>query len=135
MDLSKEFVLMCQKAVEIQKDWKPQPYDFFWDTFGESIEKGWEFIVGKPDDYSEPFEKEKSYIFLPRQDQLQEILGKTIQFVNDQYFGWMANWVVSNDLYLEEWYPQSTEQILLAALMKEKFNKTWDADKKEWLVN
>ena len=79
MDISKEYVKMCEKAVEIQNLWKPQDFDFVMGQY-ISVIKVWEIVqdvghaslkplfttAGKWAWYSR-----EELIWLPRQDQLQ----------------------------------------------------------------
>lgn len=75
------------------------------------------------------YQRNSEYYFpIWRQDQLQEMLEKPIGFVVDSYWNWMNSWINDNDFYLEDWYPQTAEQILLAALMQVKFNKKWNGE-------
>ena len=77
----------------------------------------------------------KKEIWLPRQDQLQEMvipedekdcLNKYIVLLDD-----FQDWVL-NDCTGLEWahlHAVTMEQLWLAFVMKEKFNKTWNGDK------
>jgi hypothetical protein len=81
MDTSKEYILMCEKAEEIQKEWRksPEPMDMYciigimlsdiyyytWDSFVNRHFSG----RGKSRFYQEG-EIGESICFLPRQDQL-----------------------------------------------------------------
>ncbi len=83
------------------------------------------------------FKKSGEWCQLERQDQLQEMvpneymvdwtpslfplhLAKVLaDFVDEMHDGW-------DDM---SWQPSSMEQLWLAFVMKEKFDKTWDGDK------
>lgn len=73
MDTSKKYIEMCKTVKEIQDKWMPEYGDFYEDhhnirkTIGTLAEK--EFISRRP--LPLPF------IWIPRQDQLQEILSET----------------------------------------------------------
>ena len=65
---------------------------------------------------------EREHFWLPRQDQLQEMVdgGFTHQTL-ERFYQWYHS-EISRNL-------SSMEQLWLAFVMKEKYNKTWDGDK------
>jgi len=138
MDTTETYIKMNREAKEIQKLWKPQEGDKFQgirgyysgkfenriETFSDcsdpyygSIPDGWESIHdGEPG-----WSYKTQSIWLPRQDQLQEMLGEhglqTIcaeiyQFSTSEYGSRFAMY-------------GSMEQLWLAFVMKEKFGKRW----------
>ncbi len=131
MDTSKEYIKMCD-CEEIQGVWGLEPLDIFWDTFKISIDFGKQFYVGYPSDYDEPFEKMDTYIWLPRQDQLQEMV------IDTELKGWGAASAIANkfhkwqeaycDIYTWDW---SMEMLWLAFVMLIKYNKVWSKVKIE----
>jgi hypothetical protein len=95
MDTSETYVNMCEKAVEIQE------------LSPSSEMKNW----WSPKDPG---------IWLPRQDQLQEMVGEKIE---NNYS------ITKRFLRFIPGNPESSmEQLWLAFVMKEKFNKTWDGE-------
>lgn len=163
MDTSKEYIEMCEKAEEIQKEWKPMVGDYLfrkYTIFGDLIdEKIWGdktteiniltykssvqnfhhavTVNGETRLFNSAYDLTKeTCIWILRQDQLQEL-------VKDRMWG---NWDLSKFLTLDPFYDfwktefiekhnhyNSMEQLWLAFVMKEKFNKTWTNDKKEWI--
>ena len=118
MDTSKEYIKMCEKAVEI-RDFHTgfSRGDVIVNPFSQTKEST---IV------TEWIEKE-SITWLPRQDQLQEMVykeqtaqGKLCYF--HDWIGLVDKWHFKKDM--------SMEQLWLAFVMKEKYNKTWDGS--EW---
>ena len=119
MDTSKEYIKMCADAVEIQSRWniKGKCYgDFFANSY--KITQVLTPMMWLDD--------REQYIWLPRQDQLQEIINLNC-----------FDCVLVYDNENQEWkmfYFQSTfrgkspEQLWLAFIMKERFNKTWDGN-------
>ena len=106
MDLTHDYIKMCKKADEIQKNHIFQDGDY------ESDSSFW----------------------LPTQDQLQDlILTPTPVGPKDNYkyfyFIELLNKSVLYDSYYQQFY--SIEQITLALLMKLKFHKLWDNN--EWI--
>jgi len=117
MDTSKEYVKMCEKAVEIQELWKPQNDDLY--TFGYNHES---YIFTE----RKLTKKEIiAYIWLPRQDQLQKMLY-------DKYPRWIglllffSDWLADNTSAEDE--ISTPEQLWLAFVMKEKYNKIWNGE-------
>ena len=111
MDKSKVYIEMCEKAKEIQK-LKP---------LGKSL-NAW----GK-DDLS---------IWLPRQDQLQEmidrsILNETSLALAKRFGKWLENNSFIGSCLTEIVRKNSMEQLWLAFVMKEKYNKTWNGE--DWI--
>ena len=105
MDTSKEYVLMCEKAEEIQKIRKHGEADYYGDTL------------------------DGHRCWLPRQDQLQEMI---ISFGHGhQNSGILIG--VSSFSYKYRYDNGSMEQLWLAFVMKEKYQKTWNG--KEWVKN
>lgn len=163
MDTSPEYIKMCEKATEIQElrpkgnDWLDDDFSFFWTESmvricdcGEDVH--WlsdtapycEYCGKKPEPkphngINAPFyvfenEPDKA-IWLPRQDQLQEMLDphkpdrplrfqdETFSMLDDLYSFVNVNDFPDSDMW-------SFEQWWLAFVMKEKFGKTWNGE--EW---
>lgn len=149
MDFSSEYIKMCEKAVEIQKLHKIEVGNFVIWTF--SREDGVLVIGGSEGDlcleghYRLPDDFENEHIWLPRQDQLQEMIGDfkfcfnemsrrhgtysefAKDFLFEEYIG--ENDTSSKDG--DEW-AKSYEQLWLMIVMKIKYNKTWNGE--DWEV-
>ena len=157
MDTSKEYILMCEKAREIQ-DGKPDfevndcnyianfhhvrvcpdyeqrlSNNHVWTKY---LDEKYCSVCGKelvPND-SIPeindYEENGAFkcIWLPRQDQLQEMVVD--KFENFLYMNYAADEYSSlkNQSYLA-----SMEQLWLAFVMKEKYNKIWNGE--EWITS
>jgi len=117
MDTSKEYILMCEKAVEVQE--LQTVYPNYEHSFFGTNESG-----GKP-------------IWLPRQDQLQGMVGKTTTIAGyveydanknnipqllSVFQGFVYELCMKN-ISNCNW---SMEQLWLAFVQKELHNKTWD---------
>ena len=148
MDTSKEYIRMCERAEEIQKNWRPAVED---DVYIHSFEtvsfiknevfyKGY-FIWGFPTQITK-----EDLIWLPRQDQLQEMI-MNMECSNIMFWdlcmkagGWLcfgrdiAEEIIypREKIIYEEDYSKTAEQALLKMVMKEKYNKIWNG--KEWEV-
>ena len=179
MDTIETFILMCEKAEEIQAlrtiainyggSWPKK-----WDVEGRSISTSPEdiednfqdgdvivldgevYVIGTtiyhPQRWCYP-DKTGHYelplvgydegdginytllVWLPRQDQLQEMIEKPEDFI--------GNWPVILTEKMLEWqkeehygiyhWGESFEQLWLAFVMKEKYNKVWDGEK--WQID
>jgi hypothetical protein len=140
MDFTKEYVLMCEKAEEIQNLWdKKEGFVFiksgsYW--IGEPVDAGQEWMTSEIATVIEeqPLTKFCEYIWLPRQDQLQEMV--TVKKGDLQS---MFMFAFEGKNILEIMYSRgfdidahigSVEQIMLCVVMKNKFNKVWNGE--EW---
>lgn len=137
MDTSKEYILMCEKSVEIQNVWKERvshhsgglitngnmsdPDD--WMGYWVATRVFWNepdfvaYLKCRP-----PNNKPEKWIWLPRQDQLQEILGN-YEFCTKYYYDHIA---FNKDTNFRIF--RSMEQVWLAFVMKERFKKIWDGE-------
>ena len=114
MDISKEYIAMCRKAVEVQELWYPSHADFTDRGTINSYDGDGDYFVFGGCITSIYYKK---LIWLPRQDQLQGIYGATwIDFLCKFY-----DFVVHKD---GDDFP-SKEQAMLAFVMHEKFKKKW----------
>ena len=113
MDTSKIYVKMCEKAEEIQKI-KPE-----WNLEGDDGE-WW---------YPNDNKREVNHIWLPRQDQLQEILFTHKEHLFPQCV-LLREFIREGELYILH-FLKSMEQLWLAFAMKEKYNKIWNGE--DWV--
>ena len=151
MDLSKEYIQMCD-CPEIQDNWELKAGDCFKIIkgkyyIGEPCEGGSEYFEGDicyADEQSLSYDFSNNiFLWLPRQDQLQEMLGETHSVRPISLVGFLHQ-VLNEDLTCTEEVPcngcveeakywrsfGSMEKLWLAFVMKEKFNKAWDG---KWL--
>lgn len=145
MDASNRYVLMCQKADEVQTLWSPKQCDFIISL--SDLEEGVSFC--RPAEslvqvinmyYNEQDgeqyllecdELKEQAIWVPRQDQLQKIIepdtAKVYTHMHEvmerQYHDYSKNAMVrASELFY------SMEQLWLAYVMKEKYNRAWNED-------
>lgn len=143
MDISKEYILMCEKAVEIQSLWSPDFGDryiveckrnyldgrfFRLDRYKRTLTDMKELETNEYFSYIAEYSKgyiyNSNFIWLPRQDQLQSMLpGHYTTIFEDFYEFYMDE---NNDI---DNYT-SMEQVWLAFIMHEKFEKSWNG--KDW---
>jgi hypothetical protein len=125
MDTSEQYIKMCKKAIEIQKLWKPATGDFYgWTIYESTGHKIWQ-DGNKINVVAD--------IWLPRQDQFQEILYSNVKIYIQEivrfYFGNQP--VNYYNIQFPEYNFETMEQLLLTLIMKLKYNKTWNGE--EWL--
>jgi len=140
LDNSETYVKMCEKAEEIQKYWIPVPNDYAIDCITITNMRN---LVTVQNDAEYPFldvqlstERQNEFrrrcIWLPRQDQLQELL---------QQYWWADKQPLNNiSLLLQKFYwwldetcpnNQSMEQLWLSFVMSKCYQKIWNGS--EWL--
>ena len=117
MDKTKEYILMCERAVEIQNLKPHVKFNYF------AGDKSREIYYGGIDPI------ETNYIWLPTQSQLQ---GMVLPSKCNAY--WLVNQMncmCTNDNAYGLCGNPSMEQLWLAFVMKEKYQKTWGG--KDWI--
>ncbi len=121
MDITKQYILMCEKAEEIQYSHKPQTGDsYLCDCSSCKFPPKINLIESFDMDN---FNKrdltnvEPPYIWLPRQDQLQEMLSRNLSYLIAYFADWWSN--------LHKASYDSMEQLWLAFVMKEQYSKQW----------
>lgn len=161
MDLSKERILMCDEAIEIQKHWKPKVGDYVWkkySVFGELIDEqiwdkdkmseiiiltfksdvvGWYHATNEKGESRTFTNQEELYkatcVWIPRQDQLQKIASteitssSSINMLDNLY-----HWWDKSDKYYALMFSYSMEQLWLAFIMDEMYNKIWNPKTQKW---
>lgn len=118
MDTSKQYIKMCEKAEEIQDLWINRRAGDFCSTRWARVTR----IVGFHCNFSQPVEK--NYTFLPRQDQLQNmVIGRLNAGQLSMIF---EDWRQENIPNLNNNY--SMEQLWLCYVMFKKYGKTWNGE-------
>ena len=132
MDTTKKNIKMSEKAEEIQELWKPKEYD----DIAVNLSGKWHIEKYPPSLMPQQF---SGYvIWLPRQDQLQEMTDlktyekltafshEVLQLVLDMNEG-------SRKTFGDVTNQYSMEQLWLAFVMHEKYGKVWNEEKEEWM--
>jgi hypothetical protein len=130
MDTSETYIKMCKKAVEIQEVWNRNIGDWYVDSFLNNIKQkdDWNIYILW---YDEPFLYQSRFKWIPRQDQLQDFFSPVTPNIFRDIFNF-SNALKYSLVYEENrqlFY--SMEQLWLAFVMKEKFNKVWDGN--DWI--
>lgn len=121
MDTSETYIKMsdCPEIQSVRGE--------VWITFGEGI------LYSYEDVYYKCLTKDGNgwhLIWLPRQDQLQEMVRASYSNLDEfvyLFWGWITTKCPEKILGLT-----SMEQLWLAFVMKEKFNKVWNGE--EWAI-
>jgi hypothetical protein len=172
MDTSKKYIQLCEKAQEIQDLWQYDDGDFYLHRFTENnlSDQRFKDMIGKDivmtlciscnvkdsygDQYVSEYNPKGENVWLPRQDQLQNILcfkdfyaddlimdtnGLSELMIGFRNFcdpwegtGCMPQkvtviWCEKEEEYIKQF--TSMEQLWLAFVMKENFQKIWDGEK------
>jgi hypothetical protein len=121
MDKSSGYINMCVSAEKIQKQWKPEFGDFF-----VSMSLG---LTSACQPITSDLEKKKSYlktikaVWLPRQDQLQEMVIERYATPWDLAIAFSNVLMGDNASYFDNF--DSMEKLWLAFIMHEKYKSTW----------
>jgi len=112
MDTSKEYVQMCEKATEIQ-----------------ALKRG---IMNNNDHFA--IVSEEKLTFLPRQDQLQEMIGDYGECVNifQDYIDCVDGEPMAV-IWDAPYHIETMEQLWLAFVMYKKYNKAWNGE--DWIMS
>lgn len=130
MDISRQYILMCEKAIEIQSIRKYEDGSLEAESNTKKPYVG--FICTHCDD---EHGVDSAYldgnIWLPRQDQLQDMVYKnqTIEELIADFNRWFGIFIDSIPLWFDNY--TTLEQLWLAYVMQKKFSKQWDG--KDWI--
>jgi hypothetical protein len=140
MDTTNINANMCLKAEEIQECWVPKKGDrvVFFEPLAKGhilVDKTLQYLAGEEVDSvcsvivgSRILPGSIKMVFVPRQDQLQNMLEyKTVHGMLNIF-----NIFVTNNKDDKEMKSYSIEQFLLAFVMNNLFNKKWTGE--EWII-
>jgi len=117
MDVSSEYVKMCRAAKEIQDLWTPKLGDY-------CIDMGDTWIIGNDDTRKYVTWAKSHDTWLPRQDQLQDMMFTTKDITAMHIIAWLnSGGIKYNSL--------SMEQTTLKMVMYTKHGKEWN--RSEWV--
>jgi hypothetical protein len=121
MDISSEYIKMCEKAEEIQA---MKPHSFF--DGGIELERGDYYynVQSRKTGVQTSSWRNFRNLWLPRQDQLQEMAFDKVTI--DCLEGFRLFFIHFQDNF------DTMEQLWLAYVMKTKFSKTWNGE--EWVA-
>ena len=125
MDTTPKYILMCEKAEEVQRlKWKKEVCGrLIWSKHLQTAIQC---------DYSDGLMEYE--VWLPRQDQLQEMIDKELGHLLAAFFWWATKGPDGHTTDVKKIHKCDTmEQLWLAFVMHEKYQKQWSEDKQEWL--
>lgn len=137
IDDSQAYIKKCEKAVEVQDGWEPKSGDCYHDGFdvelccGVGTDENGDFLMYWDfDRIKYRYFNELNITWLPYQHQLQEMVRRPAWFFKDggdeeDSNSLLARFENSIELFMYSW---SMEQLWLAFVMREKFNKTWNGE-------
>ena len=141
MDTSETYIKMCEKAVEIQAEMNINRIgDFFFSisfaegkAFSNSYDSDMGITTAEFVKIKTVGEQDKIVIWLPRQDQLQEMVGGLSDYLLYRFWDFLTD--KKGEYALNSYSRQfkSFEQLWLAFVMMKKFNKNWSPEKEDWV--
>ena len=140
--ITERYIKMCEKAEEIQREWKPQAGDWAIDVWHRNpvvvaiVELSGRLLVSQIGGSLYENEQDK-FFWLPTQEQLQEMYMNMSPDID---------WVEKGAVTLEsdfsyavteenwEYFVQfgTMNELWLAFVMWERYGKVWDDEKEEW---
>jgi hypothetical protein len=121
MDRSSNYIKMCESIEAIQGQWQPEFGDFY-----VSMSLG---LTSPCQPITSDLEKKLSYlktikaVWLPRQDQLQEMVIENYAMPWDLAIAFSNTLMGENASYFEKF--DSMEKLWLTFIMLEKFKRKW----------
>ena len=145
MDFSNKYIIMCKNAKEIQEEWKKKEGDwvFYKNTihlihfqplygslmlFYNELIENWGICDETIHKYQQPV-NQSEIIWLPTQDQLQKLFFKHLSPIT--ILKNFCKWCEKYNDYTKKF--NSMEQLWLAFIMWEKFNKFWYYAISKWI--
>jgi hypothetical protein len=126
VDTSEQYIKMCQKALEIQSE----KCDFF--EWGDYIAVGdakYEDVGMCEAGPRSNFDRQEGETWLPRQDQLQEMVGDPIFLIIGNLDTFYTGGWRDEAWGHEDWEsPQTMEQLWLMYVMYHKHGKFWNGE-------
>jgi hypothetical protein len=117
---------MCEKAKEIQELRPIGEFNQDGDYFSINYHGSYEINIDH-DPYG-PGRRGNLEIWLPRQDQLQEMLNRTIWHLQQSFHHWFLELVIP---LISAYDDRTMEQLWLAFVMETKYGKVWNGQ--EWV--
>ena len=139
MDISKDYIKMCEKATEIQELKKEITGNYFYQKKTDDDYLCGSFICWngyRPSagyhNWNDNWYFPDNCVWLPRQDQLQDIVfekATTYRLYNNRILELVE--VFGKYCKTPDYLMFSMEQLWLAFVMKELYNKTWNGE--DWV--
>jgi hypothetical protein len=120
MDFSDIYINMCDKAKEIQFVHTTKEVGDFYYESRDAITNKPNFSITHEKDEGKNRTINDMKTWLPRQDQLQSLIGDFAQQCNIMYSNLMKELLLPNPSV------DSLEKLLLIIIMRDKYSKTWN---------
>ncbi len=133
MDFTEKYIKMCKEAKEIQEQAKKFVETHSVLYFAKIVDKSFQGIFVYPYEIYLNDNDTAHYIWLPRQDQLQEMLKSPIS----QMMCLVEEIELeTTDPFRKEYFIkfETLEQLWLAFVMEKKYYKRWDEEKEKWVL-
>jgi len=134
--ITQSYIKMCEQADEIQKAWKPKLLDKVITKRTLTNNNYSQNAVGYIEDFEHPYDeyyyKNYGYIYLPTQEQLQEmVVDKSFHIWGtfNNLFMTAASDPHNRDFYQVCSELSSMNELWLAFVMNEKYHKIWTGEK------
>lgn len=130
--ITERYIKMCKKAEEIQREWKPELGDRYWNTFWKLCEYNYSEVICSSSFEKGDIDEKVKNIWLPTQEQLQEMIEWERE--TGLWGKFSGLWVELELQYSEKIYRFTCyNELWLAYVMWEKYQKIWDDEKEEWV--
>jgi len=126
MDISSQYIKMCEKAGEIQEI-APRDQCSFLPFTTNAYQLP--YVLGSDGSFWVKIPKSLGtfgVVWLPRQDQLQEMCEPPLDILLMEFWKWLPRYDVGVKY-------TSLEQLWLAYIMYKKYRKIWDEERREWI--
>ncbi len=130
MDVRSKFIKMCERAKEIQTIAEATNFDSHGNYFADSKTRLPTTFLCCDCGTFEGRKENKRFIWLPRQDQLQQMVAGELYEAGIGLVEGFNLWYYAarEDLYKVVGGDISMEQLWLVFVMKEKYGKTWNGE-------
>ena len=122
--ITDNYIKMCEQAEEIQEAWKQNPGDIY--IYKKDIDIGLYYYVTE-------YKKHNNAVWLPTQEQLQEIIKPTLETDDFELVELFFDFVYGEDSQPNQINSpiKLMNEMWLAFVMHEKYNKIWTGEKWE----
>lgn len=137
MDTTEKNIKMCEMAKEIQGAWEPKDGDYAWHPDDGADYMGqWEFpaeVAVVKITEQKPCEWWFHWLWLPRQDQLQEMVDTNLGRLLLRVWKFVDQSTQGIEAGLKQPMITSMEQLWLVFVMRGEYGKVWNGE--DWVKN
>jgi len=126
--ITDNYIRMCDKAKQLQRAWKPKDWDRF--VYRDSEEMDIMMYLEKEYNRKEMIIINGVYIWLPTQEQLQEIVKDILFLIQGSFIDlYMSASTGHRDSHIICRKAKSMNELWLMCVMYEKYHKIWTGEK------